>query len=63
MAPRILVNEKTNEFHKENDSIYTVISNPIQERRSQSEYSYSFVFKAEDKYYISIRLIEGIYFV
>jgi len=59
----ISVNARTDSFHTENDSTYTVISIPKQEANSERKDEYSFLFKVKDKNNISLRLTEGVSFV
>jgi len=59
----ISVNGRTNEFHTENDSTYTVIAIPKQEEFSKRKHEYSFIFKFKEKHNISIRLTEGTSFL
>ena len=59
----ISVNGRTNEFHTENDSTYTVIAIPKQEEFSKRKHEYSFIFKLKEKHNISIRLTEGTSFL
>ena len=59
----ISVNARTNEFHTENDSTYTVITIPKQEANEKAEADYAFFFKVQDKHNVSIKLSEGLTFV
>ena len=59
----ISVNARTNEFHTENDSTYTVITIPKQEANEKAEADYSFFFKVQDKENVSIKLTEGLTFL
>ena len=52
------VNDVTKGYHTEHDVTYITIKIPTQEKKS-TERKYHFVFKVQNKYNISIPLIEG----